>query len=825
MPLALFPEFSIGSLPDYGIRVGHSPRVTQLDDGRFVVMWLGGSPMSGSTIYARIFAADGTAVSEPFTVAGGDSLYGASVTALANGGFAFVGSVGYGFPAVTHHGVLFRAYDSSGTPASDTFTVSPASIDNDIIEEAVTALPGGGAVVFVREYLGQSYLVEVGADGATIGTTVDLTAQGYSAVDLATLTDGTVVLASYGSGTIVLRLSAPDLVSAPVSAASGGAIEVAITPTDATGAILVGSESQAPSEVHVSTAPDGGFMIAYRYDADTGSTAEADVLRVAVFDNAGVQQATFDIAYPDINGTTANNFGRVTALGNGEFLITWRVATGTNGYDLLVQHFGADGLPLSDPTTLHNNLYGDQSVGQEILTDSGDVMIVFMEPSNVPDSNGLIDRVHAVIVDLPGGDSAPVSGLVLLGDDATDDSLLGGAGDDTISGLGGVDTLEGGAGDDRLLGGTGSGDTAIYAGAIDGYDFAFGPDGLIVTDTDTINGNEGTDTLTGIEDLVFGDGARVSVRSNTSGDRLVVTDADNLSVYDRTFDSADAYSWDTRTWTFTLGQATGLVIAYDNGDRLTQTYTYIEGVRTLVTSTVEDLGDTIPDVASYTNTYAVNGALTSRLITYENGDTTLQHLAPNGSVQEQVRTDVNDDEIWSTFTIAYSAAGDMVSHSVVYDSGDTVVTEFAVSFPGAMERQVMTDGNDDAPWHTKEIIFGFLGGPYLRTVINDDGTSRVTEFDPADGSLVRDTYTEDGEDVLVFVYADDGSVESRQVLLDGGDTLLTEYVDGVMATVTYTDVDGSSAWETRIDHYAADGFTLEQRVFTFDDRADVVIDF
>ena len=87
-----------------------------------------------------------------------------------------------------------------------------------------------------------------------------------------------------------------------------------------------------------------------------------------------------------------------------------------------------------------------------------------------------------------------------------DDRLVGNAEDNLLSGGAGSDVLEGGEGDDTLKGGSGL-DTAVYAGAREEYTVSWNPDTqtLTVIDNKTSNGDEGTDTLTGVERLVFSD--------------------------------------------------------------------------------------------------------------------------------------------------------------------------------------------------------------------------------------------------------------------------------------------------------------------------------
>ena len=77
------------------------------------------------------------------------------------------------------------------------------------------------------------------------------------------------------------------------------------------------------------------------------------------------------------------------------------------------------------------------------------------------------------------------------------DSILGGAGDDTLSGAAGDDTLDGGAGSD----------TAVFTGAEADYSLTRGADGRVtVTDNRSGEASDGTDILTGFEQVQFSDG-------------------------------------------------------------------------------------------------------------------------------------------------------------------------------------------------------------------------------------------------------------------------------------------------------------------------------
>ena len=86
------------------------------------------------------------------------------------------------------------------------------------------------------------------------------------------------------------------------------------------------------------------------------------------------------------------------------------------------------------------------------------------------------------------------------------DKLVGNASDNLLDAGAGNDVLQGGLGDDTLIGGTGS-DTAVYEGNQGEYSISWdaSTETITVVDTKTTNGDEGTDTLTGIERIVFAD--------------------------------------------------------------------------------------------------------------------------------------------------------------------------------------------------------------------------------------------------------------------------------------------------------------------------------
>ena len=134
----------------------------------------------------------------------------------------------------------------------------------------------------------------------------------------------------------------------------------------------------------------------------------------------------------------------------------------------------------------------------------------------------------------------------LLGGDG-DDSMLGRLGADSMDGGIGNDTLTGGADNDALTGGAGT-DTAVFAGQSSDYLITASGGVLTVQDLKPFtDGNDGTDTLSGVEVLQFADRAvqvsapptvlvdgaasyRVAGPSVTIDGTIDIADADNANI-------------------------------------------------------------------------------------------------------------------------------------------------------------------------------------------------------------------------------------------------------------------------------------------------------
>jgi Ca2+-binding RTX toxin-like protein len=111
-----------------------------------------------------------------------------------------------------------------------------------------------------------------------------------------------------------------------------------------------------------------------------------------------------------------------------------------------------------------------------------------------------------------------------------DDFLYGGLGSDTLTGGSGNDELTGGLGDDQIRGGAGI-DTAVFAGPVQDFQFTAvnrSRGNATVKDFVTADGDEGKDTLTGVELIRF-DNYTIDLRAGVNNPVLATNDTFSLT--------------------------------------------------------------------------------------------------------------------------------------------------------------------------------------------------------------------------------------------------------------------------------------------------------
>jgi VCBS repeat-containing protein len=233
----------------------------------------------------------------------------------------------------------------------------------------------------------------------------------------------------------------------------------------------------------------------------------SDLLVQVDRDGAGVTNGfvtIFAISNGYTGGFTAFNFdgfiGNLNLTGIGSLNET---ITGATGNDVLSGGDGNDVLiGLAGTDTL------DGGNGDDLLLGgTGNDTLIGGAGS---DTASYSDATGGVTVNLS---TAGAQNTVSAGSDTLSgiENLTGSAFSDSLTGDTGANRMMGGAGSDGIAGGAGH-DEADFAGNRAGYSFTYTTDanGYVtgftsVTDTDGGNGDEGTDTLTGIEQLQFAD--------------------------------------------------------------------------------------------------------------------------------------------------------------------------------------------------------------------------------------------------------------------------------------------------------------------------------
>ena len=169
-----------------------------------------------------------------------------------------------------------------------------------------------------------------------------------------------------------------------------------------------------------------------------------------------------------------------------------------------------------------------------------------------------------------GGEAAgdTLSGIENIAGTANDDVLGGDSGDNVLSGGAGDDVLIGGAGDDTIEGGFGDADIAVFSGVAADYTVELVNGTITVTDTNTSDGDDGTDTVTNVDELQFSDKSYAVADIPVGLDAVMAIDAATTSV---TFTPghSDATNW-TGSISISMGAAANGTLT-DNGDG---TYTF-----------------------------------------------------------------------------------------------------------------------------------------------------------------------------------------------------------------------------------------------------------
>ncbi len=229
-----------------------------------------------------------------------------------------------------------------------------------------------------------------------------------------------------------------------------------------------------------------------------------------------------------VTGQADTFTGSTSTYAVGDFLLTGGTVTGGNdtmtatGGDLVGDvvfagrsgHItgGNDVLTAASGTSVYGDVIavdeGSVTGGHDSIVGSGGAETLYGDAASVLDGSlyGGNDTIRG------GGGADTIFGDVdvtaLASVVGGNDQLFGDAGDDKLYGNGGNDTLDGGSGNDTLDGSDGT-DTAAYSGRWVDYDIVAQSGGQYSI-IDRVAGRDGTDTITGIEQLSFVGGGGIA---------------------------------------------------------------------------------------------------------------------------------------------------------------------------------------------------------------------------------------------------------------------------------------------------------------------------
>jgi Ca2+-binding RTX toxin-like protein len=450
----------------------NAPAGAAFPNGKFVISWTDFSGVGDTVpagIRAQMFNANGSKFGAEMllnsTTAGNQ--VSPTITTLANGYFAaaWVDSSKTGADT-SSSAIRARVFDGNGTPLAADFVVNTTT-EGEQLAPHVTGLAGGRFVVSWTDFS------KTGADKA-----------GYAVRAQVFNSDGS----RSGSEFLVNTTTANDQLTSVITPLPDGRfvaawLNVVAGHAEVKAQVFNYNGSKAGDEFtantgdftylnppSITTLPDGRFVVSFMRESDTSGT--------------GISAQIFDPREGPV-------FLTGTAIDN-QYVGTPHtdVMYGGAGVDRLMGEGGNDTLQGGPGADILNGGAGSDTASyadspQRVLVDlvaglgaSGDA-----KDDKLSNIENLLGSIH---------------NDVLLGDD-NDNALSGVGGKDGLKGGGGSDLLVGGLGDDSLDGGSGD-DTAVFAGNFREYSI-YSLDYFY-----TITGPDGSDTVGGVEHLVFNDG-------------------------------------------------------------------------------------------------------------------------------------------------------------------------------------------------------------------------------------------------------------------------------------------------------------------------------
>ncbi len=544
------------------------PATASLPNGGFIVVWESATgDDSSDCIMAQLFDAAGMPVGGEFVVNAttGDFQGKPAVAVLADGSFVVSWTSHAGGNDAIMQQKFGYTYDLDGNISGAQPQGGESGVNvNDVGQQrfsSITALEDGGYIVSWSANISgtsgkwQIFMRQYAADGSPVGgdrlvgdATYHTTA-GPDAASLATLLDGTVVIAY----------------NRDVGGAAG--VESYFRLYDpATG--LLGEEIRAnqtsankQSSPAVSRLANGNFIVTWDSNDHSGPDQSGTSTWGRIFDATG---AALGSEFLVSNSTTGDQSEpMVVAREGGGFVVVYvsrsEAAPGSGSYGVYAQFFDDAGRKVGQELHINQLVSGDQTQVDATFLDSGKLFVSWTD-SGVGDGNG--SAVKGRLVDLDetlGLAPAVAEGGATHVDYLPVSDAVGTAADDMLDARG-YTTASGGEGNDVILI-DGTGFAHIDGGA--GYDI------LVWASRNALDLGQVADRLEGIEAIRLSEGLSQSLTLSLA-DLLKVTEPDGEARHSLriTGDSGqngvvDSVDIDLADWVRQAQQVTEGAVTYD----------------------------------------------------------------------------------------------------------------------------------------------------------------------------------------------------------------------------------------------------------------------
>jgi hypothetical protein len=382
--LPLGPDFQVN---EYTTGWQGSPRVVAAPDGSFTVVWNGGEPPPGYSVWwlvGRRFDAQGQPLGGEFQVSQYEPRYPSGIGADADGNFIVVwGQGSESCPPCRLDYIKARRFTVDGQPREAQFAVSPPPGGAYTGDGNVAVAPGGGFVVAWQDYW--AWARRFTADGTPIGAAFQVGGEnGYSSNPVVAnqATDGFVIAwddvnwTAHENSLVAQRYDAAGL---PV----GARIQVSDLPVNW-------------PQADISSKASGDFVVAWTSYSPSPTFDDEIVARRFAADGTplGAEQVANTLLGPAAWGPA------VTSQTDGGFVVAWygpgSPGSDTSGDSIQARLFAADGTPLGTQLQLNEWTTGDQYwPALAVLQANGDLVVTWTSdtsPGNDSSSSSVLAR-------------------------------------------------------------------------------------------------------------------------------------------------------------------------------------------------------------------------------------------------------------------------------------------------------------------------------------------------------------------------------------------------------------------------------------------------